>query len=217
MMMAGISGQRFMFNRHESDSPVFDRQMSGDDYVELQQCKAMMESMQQRLGKLEKINLDLEHRLEDQAKQNLAMETECISIERKCKSKCEQLETVINKLNTELETEKMKNNRLREQVSRTEKELYGILQRKYELMRGGPTSAISAKGGPKQSSSAPPTETSSLLRKSDAGGSDEFDLFQMSKVRKLLLIHGLINSNNQLCTVRHPFQKNHDDYEKRKH
>ena len=34
--------------------------------------------------------------------------------------------------------EEKKGVRLREQISRTEKELYGILQRKYELMRGQP-------------------------------------------------------------------------------
>jgi hypothetical protein len=35
----------------------------------------------------------------------------------------------------------LKTQKLREHLSRTERELYGILQRKYQLMRGGPQGA----------------------------------------------------------------------------
>lgn len=35
----------------------------------------------------------------------------------------------------------LKTEKLREHLSRTERELYGILQRKYQLMRGGPQGA----------------------------------------------------------------------------
>lgn len=176
-MMSHLSGQRHPFSRYEvPDTPLFDRELDGEEYADLQQCKRKIDGLNQRIGKLEKINVDLEKRLEDEAKQNLAMEKECVSIERKCKSKCDQLESIINKLNGELDTEKNKNTRLREQVSRTEKELYGILQRKYELMRG-PASNNSSKAGPKSGA----TETTTLLKKSEGGVSD-LDLFQMSKV-----------------------------------
>ena len=118
----------------------------------------IIESQQQRLVRLEKINIELEYRLEDQAKQSMAVETECVTMEVSWRNICEQKDAEIAKLQkgtmiyNELtvyyylninrnyiiafEVEKKKGNRLREHLSRTEKELYAILQRKYELMRG---------------------------------------------------------------------------------
>lgn len=118
------------------DSPLFERQVGNDEYNELQHCRSMIEHLQQRIQRLEHINVDLERRLEDQAKDTMALETECIKIERMWKSKCELLENEILQWKIAHETERGKGTKLREQLSRTEKELYGILQRKYELMRG---------------------------------------------------------------------------------
>ncbi len=118
------------------ESPLFERQVGNDEYNELQQCRNMIDHLQQRIQRLEHINVDLERRLEDQAKETMTLETECIKIERSWKSKCESLENEIHQWKIAHETERGKGTKLREQLSRTEKELYGILQRKYELMRG---------------------------------------------------------------------------------
>lgn len=149
--MAGATGLRYnnSYNRqHEimDSMPMFER-MGSEEYMELQQCRSLIDSLQQRVNKLEKINLDLEYRLEDQAKQSMALEKECIAIDRKWKARCEQLEAVIDKQKQDFELEVQKGERVREHLSRTERELYGILQRKYELMRGP------GKGGKAQPSS----------------------------------------------------------------
>lgn len=142
-----MTGLRFNFNRPVTpESPLFERQITNDEYHELQQCRQQMEQLHIRIQRLEKINLDLELRLEDQAKQNMSLETECIAIDRQWKQKAEILDQEIAKWKMAYDGEQVKGNRLREQLSRTEKELYGILQRKYELMRGPGTTAGGAAG-----------------------------------------------------------------------
>jgi hypothetical protein len=145
------AGLRYKYSHQEMESsPLFERQMNNDEYEELHQCKMVIDNLQQRVSKLEKINLDLEYRLEDQAKQTMAVEKECLSLEFRWKDHSEELENEINRWKAAFESEKMKGERLREHLSRTERELYGILQRKYEFMRGGP---MAGKSGPKTVSS----------------------------------------------------------------
>jgi chromosome segregation ATPase len=117
------------------DTPLWER-IGSDEFAELQQCREIIESLQQRVQSLEKINVDLEYRLEDQAKQCMAVEKECLEIEREWKAKCDVLENEISNWKNEYEILKLKGDRLRGHLSRTERELYGILQRKYELTRG---------------------------------------------------------------------------------
>ena len=147
--MAGATGLRFTFPRHDvpsHDSPLFER-MGTEEYAQLQDCRQIIDSLQQRVHDLERINLDLEYRLEDQAKQCMEVEKECVSIERNWKAKGKVLEKEIGSWKQQFEAQKLKGDRVREHLSRTERELYGILQRKYELLRGpggrptGPTAA----------------------------------------------------------------------------
>lgn len=137
--MATAAGLRLNFGRADQppESPLFERQMHTDtEFAEQQQLRHFIETLQARVVKLERINTDLENRLEDQAKQSMTVEAECISIDRKWKARCEALEQEIEKLKAEFVVEKQKGETLRGQLSRAERELYGILQRKYELMRG---------------------------------------------------------------------------------
>ena len=136
--MAGATGLRFTFPRHDvpsHDAPLFER-MGTEEYAQLQDCRQIIDSLQQRVHDLERINLDLEFRLEDQAKQCMEVEKECVSIERSWKAKCIILESEISNWKQQYEAQKLKGDRVREHLSRTERELYGILQRKYELIRG---------------------------------------------------------------------------------
>lgn len=142
MKMAGFRYNNFPRPEY-ADSPLFERQI-GDDFAELQQCRALLEQQHQRILKLEKINMDLECRLEEQAKISNAVEAECIAIERKWSTKCEALEEEIVQWKRECEKEKQRGGQLREQLSRTERELYVILQRSYELRRGGPGGPVTA-------------------------------------------------------------------------
>jgi hypothetical protein len=129
--MAGATGLRFNFNK--SEAPLFER-MSATD--ELHNCRQVIDALQSRVQDLERINTDLEMRLEDQAKQCMAVETECIEVDRNWKDKYMALQKQVDEWKNKNATQEMKTNKLREHLSRTEKELYGILQRKYELMRG---------------------------------------------------------------------------------
>ena len=148
--MSGATGLRFTFPRHDiipqHDSPLFER-MGTDEYAQLQDCRQIIDSLQQRVYDLERINLDLEYRLEDQAKQCMEVEKECVSIERSWKAKCEVLEKEITNWKQQYDAQKLKGDRVREHLSRTERELYGILQRKYELIRGPAGGRGSGGGG----------------------------------------------------------------------
>lgn len=140
--MAGATGLRFNFNK--GDAPLFERMTAAD---ELSKCRQIIDALQSRVQDLERINIDLETRLEDQAKQCMSVERECIAVERSWKEKNEVLETEIEEWKKKNATQEMKTDKLREHLSRTEKELYGILQRKYELMRG-PGRGPVGPGGP---------------------------------------------------------------------
>lgn len=101
-----------------------------------QQFRTTIDALQERIADLERINVDLEYRLEDQARQCMDIEKECMAIKREWASKCDLLQTEIEHWKLEHQNEQTKSTKLREQNSRTERELYRILQRKYELMRG---------------------------------------------------------------------------------
>lgn len=135
--MAGVP--RYNFSRQQQDvqeSPLFERQMGSEEYIELQQMRSLVDNMQHRISNLEKMNVDLEQRLEDQAKQSMAVEKECLLSEQRWKVKNSELLNEIETWKSSFKQEKVKGDRLREQVHRSERELYGILQRKYEMMRG---------------------------------------------------------------------------------
>jgi hypothetical protein len=68
--MAGATGLRFTFPRHDvprHDSPLFDG--GPDEYAQLQDARGVINCLQQRVQDLERINHDLEYRLEDQSEQ----------------------------------------------------------------------------------------------------------------------------------------------------
>jgi hypothetical protein len=205
-IMSGVTGLRYNFNRGGGngsanypsnsftpnnhmdlaasslvDSPLFERTMPNDEYSEFQQLRNIIDGLTQRISKLEKINVDLEARLEDQAKQSMAVETELIAMERSWRAKCENLNQEISKWKLEYEGEKLKNNKLRDHLTNTEREVYTILQRKHELMRGGggTMGPGGAAGGPSGIAGSSKNGTSGALRKGGDAGSSDPDLYQM--------------------------------------
>lgn len=186
--MSGATGLRFNFSSSSRpafqygdggesnglDAPFFERIGTAE---ELQQCKRLIETLQMRVMDLERINVDLEYRLEDQAKQCMTTEKECTSVERKWRAKCETLEKDIETWKRDYEAEKQRAARLREHLSRTERELYSILQRKYELMRAGPAGGGSSSqklgstsGGALSGGGAAGGPQQALMRGGKAGG-----------------------------------------------
>jgi len=144
MLRGGVHGNGNSQSRLTEVSSLWDTQggssnqqrLGTEEFIELQQYRLIIDNLQERIQNLERINVDLEYRLEDQAKQCMSVEKECIEIERTWKTKCEGLEAEISHWKNEYESQQLKGDRLREHLSRTERELYGILQRKYELIRG---------------------------------------------------------------------------------
>ena len=138
MSGVGATGYRYQFqlgdqHHKQEETPYFQRM---DQVNEVSECRALIEKLQHRVNNLEKINVDLEHRLEEQAKLCMEVEKECVNVERTWRAKAEGLEKEIEEWKKKNDAQNQKTERLREALSRTEKELYGILQRKYELMRG---------------------------------------------------------------------------------
>jgi hypothetical protein len=114
--------------------PLFER--LGNNVEETQHFRQVIDALQHRVNELERINLDLEYRLEDSAKQCMEVEKECVAVENAWKVKAGELQKEIETWRRNFDSQMLKTDKLREHLSRTEKELYSILQRKYELMRG---------------------------------------------------------------------------------
>lgn len=74
--------------------------------------------------------------MEDQAKSYISAEKSYINNEKEWNVRYKTLEDEIVFWKKEHESQRLKSDRLREHLSRTEREMYGILQRKYEFMRG---------------------------------------------------------------------------------
>jgi hypothetical protein len=138
--MAAMGDPRFNFSRtdaggnngHQLHPPPSEK--TKDE--ELLHMRRQMDQLQQRVHILEKMNLNSEARLEDQSKQCLAAEKRCDDIQAEADRREEQLHKEIEKITIKYEEEKQRGERFREQLSRTEREMYGILQRRYEGMRG---------------------------------------------------------------------------------
>lgn len=119
-----------------SDIPYFERQES-DDFMALQDARRVIDVLHHRVRSLENINIDLEYRLEQQAKQTMQAEYECTELDRSWKIKFAEMKKEADDWKKKHDTQALKTENLRAHLSRTERELYGILQRKYQLMRGG--------------------------------------------------------------------------------
>lgn len=188
--MAGATGLRFTFPRHEiplTDTPMFEK-IGTDDYAQLQNCRHTTDNLQQRVLDLERMNLDLEYRLEDRAKQCMVIEKECVSIERSWQSKFVGFENDLATCKTQFEAQKIKSDRVRDHLSRTERELYGILQRKYELIRGPGSSAGMSSSSLQRGDSA----KGSGLRRNESmtgpyGSTEELTVAQLVSVVLFLL------------------------------
>ena len=78
----------------------------------------------------------------------MTVEQEYMEMEALCDNRVAEMEKEVEGWKKQFHVEARKNERLREQISRTERELYGILQRKYELIRGPQGGRPGQAGGP---------------------------------------------------------------------
>uniref|UniRef100_A0A7S3NP63 Uncharacterized protein n=1 Tax=Aureoumbra lagunensis TaxID=44058 RepID=A0A7S3NP63_9STRA len=122
--------------RGDQDGGENTRSLPRDAYevAELQDCRQHLRLCAERISELEQLNIDLESRLEEQANEYVKLESEAAESQRRWKEQFEHLEReceLWRNSNSQLE---LKNQQLRNQLLRTEKELHGILQKKYEFM-----------------------------------------------------------------------------------
>lgn len=115
--------------------PLFER-FDADDFPELQNCKAAISNLQNRIEFLEKLNVDLEDRLEKQAKEAILLNRKIHSNNVEWEKQSNKLSEQILALQRDLEVAHSKNASLRDNNTRIERELYGLLQRKYEILKG---------------------------------------------------------------------------------
>jgi hypothetical protein len=192
------NGMRYNFGRPDAqETPLFERQMASEELIELQQMRVMTENLHQRIMNLEKINMDLEARLEEQARQSMAVERECMLIEQRWKAKNEELLVEIEKWKTSFRQEKLKGDRLREQVHRSERELYGILQRKYELMRGPGTN----RSNPAPTGKVPAGPDGFTARRGELPSSTSLRDSDLLLTSQKVLTHALTPSCNILTLI----------------
>lgn len=92
-----------------------------------------------RLAELERVNDDLERRLESQAKQKMSLEAEISYLDRHWSSKYAELENERDAWKGAVDAERRRSSGLREQIIRKDRELHRMLQRKYDG-RGGTAS-----------------------------------------------------------------------------
>lgn len=88
----------------------------------------------QRIADVEAINIDLEVRLEVQAREYIELESDAAESLARWKTQYEVLmEEAANWKRLHVQQE-LKNHKIRDQLLRTERELHGILQKKYDIM-----------------------------------------------------------------------------------
>lgn len=104
------------------------------DYAELQDCRTHLRLCAARIQELESINVDLEARLENQAQEYHKLESDAAESQALWRAQYEKLENeceLQSQTNAQLEQQ---NHKLRDKLLRTERELHGILQKKYDFM-----------------------------------------------------------------------------------
>lgn len=130
-------------------TPLFERlpnNHADEGQSELRECKAFLELQQRKIQELERINTDLEKRLEQQARERMKIEKEVAESKRVWEAKYVMLEKERDIWKAKTEKEQLHVQKLREQVRRLERELHGFLQKKYDFMaskggKGGPPAA----------------------------------------------------------------------------
>lgn len=104
------------------------------DYAELQDCRTHLRLCAQRIAELEAINVDLEARLEAQANEYIRLETDAAESQARWKTQYEALENECDMWRQSNSHLDLKNHKLKDQLLRTERELHGILQKKYDFI-----------------------------------------------------------------------------------
>lgn len=102
--------------------------------TELQDLGRMVETYRQRVAECERMNADLEQRLESQGRQRMALEGELTERVRAHKKEMEAKQQELNAWQQRYETLQHQCHKVRDNLQRTERELMSVLSKKYELV-----------------------------------------------------------------------------------
>ncbi|CAM9503016.1 unnamed protein product [Chrysoparadoxa australica] len=135
---ATIGGQAYFSGEYgggqQSNVPLFER-IGHDDMAELQRAHDTIARMEQRVADLERISLDLEKRLEAQARDRMAMDREMNETTRVWESRVQAAKDDSAQWKVKYAKEKNHCEKIQEKLRRTERELHRILQKKYDIVR----------------------------------------------------------------------------------
>ena len=118
----------------QGDAPLFER-MGQDELAEIQLIQQQLGESEERRMELERINLDLERRLEVQAKERMNNESEMAEETRVWQQRLAQADDRCKEWKGRCEMEQKHREVLVEKLRRTEKELHRILQKKYDIVK----------------------------------------------------------------------------------
>lgn len=119
---------------HYGGTPLFQRLSSGTDHMgELEECQRHLEQTKAALADSQRMNADLERRLENQGMQRMNLEAELNSAHQNHQVEIEKKNRVIEEWTKEADLLQQQNKRLRENMARLERELQGVLARKYDM------------------------------------------------------------------------------------
>lgn len=117
-----------------AQAPLFER-MNHEDQAQLEQCQYQITKLEQHCVKLERINQDLESRLERQAKDRLEVDREMGERIQAWERRLAEVVEERDEWRARTEGEQRHSEILQEKLRRTEKELHRILQKKYDIVR----------------------------------------------------------------------------------
>ncbi|KAG5180366.1 hypothetical protein JKP88DRAFT_270240 [Tribonema minus] len=123
-----------MYFSGDYQAPLFER-VSHDDVAELHACHAQLTELEARCGDLERINVDLELRLERQAKERMTVDREIAESNQAWEARLLAAATEAAEARSKLENEVRLGDIARDKLRRTERELHRILQKKYDIVR----------------------------------------------------------------------------------
>lgn len=117
--------QQYPSTERGGEQPLFER-LDRDNATQLQSALATIEALQQQVATLERINVDLESRLERQARERIEVEHECAEIDRKWREKYNKLEKSMDQLRMQIHKQQQQNERLVRPETSDVKHLIGI-------------------------------------------------------------------------------------------
>ncbi|KAL0587405.1 hypothetical protein ABG067_003024 [Albugo candida] len=119
--------------------PLFEREHRKDSQLvqrlqnELAEAKRFVEAQARRQNDLEYVNEDLEHRLEQEALDRIALDAQKADDERRWKEERARLESEREMWEKRYEEEHRRRGIVEERLRRAEKELYRMHQKKYDI------------------------------------------------------------------------------------